>query len=81
MNRPNKVDRGCTIVYLACIIVFFAAAALAAGLVIWFWVGMESGPIEGWQEGPRTPEPTTSIHWTPFPTTTSKGTPPVTATP
>ncbi|MEV5572306.1 hypothetical protein AB0L06_19855 [Spirillospora sp. NPDC052269] len=80
MNRPNKVNRGCTIAFLVVTTMFLAAAALAAGLLIWLWVSLDRHPIQGWQEG-HTPEPTTSIPWTPFPTTTSKGTPPVTATP
>ncbi|MEV5576927.1 hypothetical protein AB0L06_43485 [Spirillospora sp. NPDC052269] len=74
MKRLNKAGCGCDIAFLA-------AVALTAGLLIWLCVSLKSDLIEGWQEGPRPPVPTTSIDWTPFPTTTSKGTPPATATP
>ncbi|MFC4908502.1 hypothetical protein [Actinomadura gamaensis] len=75
MNRLNKAGCGCAIAVLA-------ALALAAGLLVWLWASLDldGEPVPGWQEGPHTPEPSPTIHWTPF-STAPKASPPGTATP
>ncbi|WP_147341583.1 hypothetical protein [Actinomadura logoneensis] len=63
MIRLKKADYGCGVALLIIV-------ALIAGVIFWLWYILERHPMEGWQEGPHTPEPTTSDNWTPFPSAT-----------